>query len=87
MSQALKPDGCVVIGTFAQDGPTSCSGLAVARYSPAELAELLSPDFTVVSTRREIHSTPGGATQPFTWIAAKMRRSPEAITQYPAVSL
>jgi hypothetical protein len=72
MGHALRLDGRVVIGAFAEDGPTHCSGLPVARYSPAELAKLLGPDLTVVATRKEIHSTPGGATQPFTWIAAKM---------------
>ncbi len=49
----------------------------MARYSPAELDELLGPDSNTVATRREIHHTPGGVTQPFSWIAAKRRRSPE----------
>jgi trans-aconitate methyltransferase len=74
MGQALRPDGSVVIGVFAEDGPTHCSGLPLARYSPAELAELFGPDFTVIATCKEIHSTPDGATQPFTWIAAKLSR-------------
>ena len=77
MSASLEPDGTVVLGTFAQDGPPRCSGLPVAHYSPAELAELLGPDFTTIATRREIHHTPSGATQPFSWIAAKRSRSPE----------
>jgi SAM-dependent methyltransferase len=72
MARALKPGGSVVIGAFAEDGPKYCSGLRVARYSSAALAELLGPDFTVSATRREIHNTPGGATQPFSWIAANM---------------
>ena len=76
MTQALKPGGKIIIGTFAEDGPTHCSGLPVARYSPAALAALLGPDFTVVATPREIHRTPGGATQPFSWIAARMDGPP-----------
>jgi hypothetical protein len=76
MRQALKPGGNVIIGTFAEDGPTYCSGLLVARYSPAALAAFLGPDFTVIATPREIHRTPGGATQPFSWIAAKMGGPP-----------
>lgn len=77
MSDSLEPDGSVVIGTFATEGPPRCSGLEVARYSPAELEELLGPDFSPVATRREIHYTPSGSTQPFSWIAAKRHRSPE----------
>jgi SAM-dependent methyltransferase len=78
MGHALRPDGRVVIGAFAEDGPTHCSGLPVARYCPAELAEPLGPDLTVIATSKEIHSTPAGATQPFTWIAAKLSR-PSAV--------
>jgi hypothetical protein len=76
MAQALKPGGGVVIGAFAEDGPRYCSGLRVARYSSAALAALVGPDFTLIATRREIHLTPGGATQPFSWIAARMGRPP-----------
>jgi ubiquinone/menaquinone biosynthesis C-methylase UbiE len=60
MGRALKPDGNVVIGTFAEAGPTHCSGLPVARYSSADLTELLGSGFTVIATREEIHTTPGG---------------------------
>jgi hypothetical protein len=76
MAQAVKAGGSVVIGAFAQDGPSYCSGLRVARYSPAALAGIFGPDFTVIATRREMHRTPVGATQPFTWIAARMGRPP-----------
>ena len=30
---ALKPNGVLIISTFAEDGPTQCSGLPVERYS------------------------------------------------------
>lgn len=30
-AQSVKPGGAVVVGTFAPDGPTRCSGLTVAR--------------------------------------------------------
>jgi hypothetical protein len=71
MSRALKADGSTIIGTFAEDGPAYCSGLRVARYRTGELTEMLGPSFTPVATRRETHHTPGGATQPFSWIAAR----------------
>ncbi len=67
----VDPGGAVIIATFAEDGPAVCSGLPVARYSPAELADVLGPGFELVDTRRELHVTPAGETQPFTWIAAR----------------
>jgi trans-aconitate methyltransferase len=67
LREALEPHGHVVIGTFAADGPTHCSGLPVARYGPAELAAQF-PGTRVVEERRAEHVTPGGVTQPFTWL-------------------
>ena len=64
------PDGSVILATFAPDGPDSCSGLPVARYSPAELADLLG-GFEIVEAGRDVHITPAGATQPFTFVAAR----------------
>jgi len=72
---ALQPGGAFVIGTFAADGPTHCSGLPVRRYAPAELVDLLG-EVDVIEQRREVHHTPGGADQPFTWIAGRRRRRP-----------
>lgn len=68
---ALAPDGAVVIGAFAPDGPHRCSGLPVVRYSTEELVGLLGPDFRLVDARREEHVTPSGAVQPFSWIAVR----------------
>ena len=68
---ALAPDGVVVIGTFAPDGPDRCSGLPVVRYSTEELVALLGPAFRLVDARREVHLTPSGAVQPFSWIAVR----------------
>jgi NTE family protein len=67
---ATSPGSQVVLGTFAADGPERCSGLPVARYGPESLAAALGADFTVVATDRQEHVTPGGATQPFTWLSA-----------------
>src|SRR5262245_11653492 len=72
LRRALRPGGAFVIGTFAEDGPTHCSGLPVRRYAAPDLADLLG-DVTVVSRRREVHHTPGGAAQPFTWLAGTLR--------------
>lgn len=71
LDRALSPAGSVVLGTFASDGPQRCSGLPVARYSPDELGAVLGGGFGTVVDRREVHSTPTGAVQAFTWIAAR----------------
>jgi Methyltransferase domain len=77
MRQALSNSGAVIIATFASEGPERCSGLPVARYDATDLERLLD-GFTVVESRREEHVTPGGAVQPFTWIAANRDRLRDA---------
>jgi SAM-dependent methyltransferase len=72
---ALSQGGSVIIATFAADGPDSCSGLPVARYSADDLAQVLGEMFVLVETRREVHLTPRGAPQPFTWIAGRLNQA------------
>jgi SAM-dependent methyltransferase len=72
LREALQPGGAFVIGTFADDGPTQCSGLPVRRQSVADLATLLG-DVEVVVQRRHVHRTPTGAEQPFSWVAGRLR--------------
>jgi SAM-dependent methyltransferase len=70
LNLALSDSGAVIIGTFAADGPDTCSGLPVTRYAPQELIDLLRPGFTPIATQRELHTTPVGTIQPFSWVAA-----------------
>lgn len=65
---AIASGGHLVVSTFALGGPTRCSGLEVARYDTANLAEQFSPGFILVDSDREEHRTPWGAVQPFTWV-------------------
>ena len=71
LHSAIRDNGSVVLGTFAPDGPEVCSGLPVARYSVEDLTDLLRLD--LVATRREEHTTPGGAIQRFTWVAGRIQ--------------
>jgi len=73
LRQASHPGSHVIVATFAPDGPTSCSGLPVCRYEPDELTAALGGGLHLLVTRHADHTTPGGATQPFTWIAAHVR--------------
>lgn len=69
--RALAPGGLLVIGTFAEDGPDTCSGLLVCRYDAEALAAELGADFTLLHSRRAEHHTPRDAVQPFTWVVLR----------------
>jgi SAM-dependent methyltransferase len=64
-----KPGSLVIVGAFAIDGPERCSGLPVHRYDAALLCELFGADFGLLRGWREVHRTPGGASQAFQWCA------------------
>jgi SAM-dependent methyltransferase len=65
MRATLKPGGQAIIATFAPDGPQTCSGLPVARYSPERLATELGNGFALADARLHRHVTPWGAVQSF----------------------
>jgi SAM-dependent methyltransferase len=64
---SVRPGGHVIVATFAEDGPTRCSGLPVERYSATELHDTFGSDFQLVGSEREIHHTPTGVEQSFTY--------------------
>jgi SAM-dependent methyltransferase len=65
LRETLKPGGSAIIATFALDGPSTCSGLPVVRYSAQTLAAELGGDFQLVESRHSQHVTPRGASQSF----------------------
>ncbi|MGI8948046.1 MAG: class I SAM-dependent methyltransferase [Ornithinimicrobium sp.] len=69
---ALAPGGWAVVATFGPDGPTTCSGLPIVRYTHEELTAEF-PGFELVSTAGEDHETPWGKIQQFT--AVLLRRT------------
>lgn len=68
----VSKGGAVVIGGFAPDGPSHCSGLPTVRRSAEQLAGEFAPCFTLEHAETESHHTPGGAVQQFTWV--RLRR-------------
>lgn len=65
---AVQPLGYVIVATFAEDGPVQCSGLEVQRYSVAELQQQFAePDFRLVSSVQNVHTTPNGQVQKFNY--------------------
>ena len=71
--EALRPEGRLVIGTFAENGPERCSGLPVMRYSAAALAAEFAPHFSLETAASYEHRTPSGAIQPFTFAVLQRR--------------
>ncbi len=64
---SLRAGGHIMIATFAPDGPEKCSGLPVVRYSAAELQAAFGEPYALVDHKAEIHQTPWGSTQSFTY--------------------
>lgn len=68
---ALKSGGHLIVATFAEDGPTRCSGLPICRYSAAALQEEFGAVFEPVHQEYEVHTTPAGATQRFVYVVLR----------------
>lgn len=67
VQHSVKTGGHVIVATFALDGPLRCSGLEVVRYSPDKLHDEFGNDFELVDTTNELHQTPFGSEQKFTY--------------------
>jgi SAM-dependent methyltransferase len=65
--QIVRSGGLVLVATFAEDGPTKCSGLPVIRCSADQLHGVFGADFVLLSSVRENHVTPRGAKQSFVY--------------------
>ena len=75
---ALRPGGYALVATFAEDGPTRCSGLEVARYTPEALHSEFGDEFQLVTSMHQMHRTPWDARQAFTYCLC--RYEPELAT-------
>lgn len=65
--RAVRPGGHVIVATFADDGPTECSGLPVMRYRPDELHAQFGEPFVLLRHDKEAHQTPFGTVQQFVY--------------------
>jgi hypothetical protein len=72
LRETLRVGGTAIIATFALDGPETCSGLPVVRYSPETLAAELGEGFELMEARLHRHVTPWGAVQSFQY--SRLRR-------------
>jgi 2-polyprenyl-3-methyl-5-hydroxy-6-metoxy-1,4-benzoquinol methylase len=67
VADAVKVGGHVIVATFGPEGPTKCSGLDVVRYDPSALHDEFGPSFQLVKHLTELHQTPAGSIQQFTY--------------------
>ncbi len=63
----VKPGGYVIVSTFAEDGPTECSGLPVQRYSAEGIHDEFGSSFEMLGHENEAHKTPFGTEQKFVY--------------------
>jgi SAM-dependent methyltransferase len=81
LRHALRPGGYTILATFAEDGPTRCSGLDVVRYSANDLHAVFGAEFRLLDTQRERHRTPAGMDQSFLYCVC--RWLPTGSTDFP----
>ena len=74
LKQALEPGGHLVIMAFAIGGPLKCSGLDIVQYDADKLKAELGPGFQLVESGHEIHTTPLGAQQKFSYFCFTYER-------------
>ena len=72
-ARAVRPSGTLIVATFAPDGPARCSGLEVARYDADGLAREFADGFVLTSRLADVHRTPAGGEQRFTYVSLRRR--------------
>jgi SAM-dependent methyltransferase len=72
VARAVRRGGHVIVATFGPEGPTKCSGLEVVRYGADALHAEFGAGFRLLRHLTEIHQTPAGATQQFTYCYCKI---------------
>ena len=75
VSRAVKPGGHVIVATFAEDGPTECSGLPVMRYGAQQLHGQFGSLFRLLRHEQEEHHTPSGKVQKFVYCYCRKQDS------------
>jgi ubiquinone/menaquinone biosynthesis C-methylase UbiE len=64
-SRAVNDNGFMAIGTFSDNGPTTCSGLQIKQYSESQLERTLTYYFQKIRCITEDHITPFNTVQNF----------------------
>ena len=63
--RALRAGRRLVVGTFAETGPSACSGIPIRQYSRERLEQVFAPYFRPTRCLTSTHYTPAGKPQDF----------------------
>ncbi len=74
--RAVGPRGHVVVATFGPEGPDKCSGLPVVRYDVNHLHDEFGAAFRLIDSATELHRTPTGVVQQFTYCFCRVDKGP-----------
>lgn len=70
---AVKKNGHMVLGTFSEHGPKTCSGLEIKQYSEASLSSRFEIAFERIKCIHEDHVTPFNTVQNFLFCSFKRK--------------
>ena len=65
LDRSVKPNGSLVIATFAPGGPKKCSGLDIVQHDAGSLQAVLGANWRFLEEQIEVHKTPAGNDQKF----------------------
>ncbi|MES9968630.1 MAG: class I SAM-dependent methyltransferase [Candidatus Thiodiazotropha sp.] len=71
LTMALRPGGHLIIAAFAIGGPEKCSGLDIVQYDATKLLGELGEGFQLLEAMDELHITPSGKEQLFTYFCLR----------------
>lgn len=71
--QAVKPKGHLILGTFSEYGPTTCSGLDIKQYSENSMSARFEVAFKRIKCVQENHITPFKTIQHFLFCSFKKK--------------
>lgn len=71
--KSLSADGRALIGTFAINGPDSCSALPVEQYDLEKMVKVAGSRFEILETIDDTHITPSGNQQLFCYFILKAK--------------
>lgn len=67
ISTGIREGGALILGTFAENGPTKCSGIPIRQYSESMMAGRFAYGFEKIKCEQTEHPTPFGTVQNFTF--------------------
>lgn len=70
-NNAISPTGKIVMGTFSETGPSTCSGLPIKQYSEPALTLLIKKWFEKIKCIHTDHITPFNTIQNFLFCSFK----------------